>query len=103
MVLWTIALDAVQEVRGSIAMFMFIIEESMQGIGMANWIAYKAEDWELLLSNVQYGRNQLLIPALDFVQKYGAVAYPLNLAYETFYKSFEKSLDTMEKEALKHI
>lgn len=100
MVVWTIALDVVKDVRSSIAMFLFIIEESMQSIGMANWIAFKDEDFETVLNNVAWSRENLLEPALDFVKNFGAPAFPLNIAYETFYKTFDENLKVFERRAL---
>jgi len=93
MVVWTIAIDLIEDVRGSIAMFMFIIEEATQCVNMACYIAKEAEDMEKASEIAQWAIENLIDPALDFVQTYGILAYPLHIAYEKFFESAKKTLE----------
>jgi len=97
MVVWEIALEVVEEVRGSIAMFMFIIEEAIQTVGMACYINYKLGDVEAAKEAARWALDNLVNPALDFVDRYGAAAYPLNLAYKSFYLSAKRTMETYLK------
>ena len=90
---WTVALDVVQDVRGSVAMFMFIIEEAIQTAGMACYVLYKSQKWQELKNAAQQTIDNLIIPGLDFANTYGAAAIPLNTAYLAFYN---QSLTTFQ-------
>lgn len=98
---WKIALDVIEEVRGSIAMYLFIIEEAIQTAGMACYLLQKAQDYEALMSTASWILNNLINPAIDFVNTYGAPAYPLNQAYYTFYNSAKLTMETYIKTAQK--
>jgi len=91
---WTIVLDVIQDVRSSIAMFMFIIEEAIQTAGMACYILYKQQNWEELKNAAQQVIDNLITPGLDFVNTYGAAAIPLNMAYSAFYDQAKTTFQT---------
>jgi len=91
---WTIALDVVQDVRSSVAMFMFIIEEAIQTAGMACYVLYKNQKWEALKSAAQQTIDNLILPGIDFVNNYGAAAIPLNTAYSAFYNQAKTTFET---------
>jgi len=94
---WSIALDVIEDVRGSIAMFLFIIEEAIQTAGMACYILMRLKKYDELRDQAQWAIDNLINPALDFVQNYGFAAYPLNLAYESFYKAAKRTFETYLK------
>lgn len=94
MAVWSIAIDIIEDVRGSIAMYLFIIEESIQAIGMATYLANRAKKTDLTKELANYAIENLIDPALDFVKNYGTFAYPLNMAYEEFYKAARKVFET---------
>ena len=91
---WQIALDVVEDVRGSIAMYLFIIEEAIQTAGMACYILYRQKKYDELRNTARWIIDNLIDPALEFVKTYGYAAYPLNLSYEVFYKSARKTMET---------
>lgn len=92
MVWWiTIAWDIVEDVRGSCAMFMFIIEEAVQTIGMACYLAQKKKQWNVLREYADFALYELIEPALQFVDQYGNLAYPLNGAYKAFFEAAKKT------------
>jgi len=93
-VVWSIALDVIQDVRGSIAMYLFIIEEAIQTLGMAVYLLYKDNRFQEARETAQYMLDNVINPAIDFNNTYGSVAYPLNLAYDTFYKNSKKNMET---------
>ena len=94
MVSWNIALDIVEDVRGSIAMYLFIIEEAIQTVGMACYLLYRQKKYDELKDTARWIIDNLIDPALEFVKTYGYAAYPLNIAYEVFYKSARKTVET---------
>ncbi|MBT0160791.1 hypothetical protein G4O51_12495 [Candidatus Bathyarchaeota archaeon A05DMB-2] len=94
MVKWTLVLDTIQDTRGSVGMFMFILEESCQTMGMACYLLQKTGKWAELKSMAEYMLTELIEPALEFVSIYGHIAYPWNLAYQTFFESAKKTAQT---------
>jgi len=96
LVTWTLILDIIQDVRGSISMFMFIIEEAIQTVGMAIYLLYKQGKYQECLELVSWELENLINPSLEFVEQYGAVAYPLNIAYQQFYQSAKKTALTYQ-------
>jgi len=94
MVAWQIALDVVQDVRGSIAMYLFIIEEALQTLGMACYLYQKANMKESVRNLAKWAIDNVVDPAIEFNNTYGAAAYPLNMAYDTFYHSSRISFQT---------
>ena len=101
MVAWAnVAAEAFQvfeDVRGAVSMYMFILEESIQTLNMANWILFKAKLFDKLSENINYIRNELAIPLRDFSNSpVGYLAYPMNLSYVAFAESTLKALDSLE-------
>jgi len=91
------AFNVFEDVRGAVAMYMFILEESIQTLNMANWILYKAKLFDKLSENINYIRNELAIPLRDFSNSpAGYLAYPMNLSYSAFAESTLKALDSLE-------
>lgn len=91
---WQLALDVIQDVRGSVAMYLFIIEEAIQTVMMAVYIANKAGQYEKMIELATYVKNEVIEPAILFNNTYGAVAYPLNMSYDVFYKSAKRTTET---------
>lgn len=89
--IWQIALDIIQDVRGSIAMYMFIIEESVQTVGMACYLSWKQGEKEKARDLASWAIANVIEPALDFVHTYGSPAYPLNISYDVFFTSSLKT------------
>lgn len=94
MVTWMIALDLIQDVRGSIAMYMFIIEEAIQTVGMSCYILYKDEKYAECLQLAHWILNNIIEPALGFAETYGHAAYPLEISYKVFYQASKKNMLT---------
>jgi len=97
MVVWTIALDVVQDVRGSIAMYLFILEEAIQTVGMSVYLMHKANMDEEVRSQAKWILDEIINPAIEFNNTYGMLAYPLNQAYSTFYESAKRNMETYLK------
>jgi len=91
---WTIALDIIEDVRGSIAMYMFIIEEAIQSVGMAAYLSYRANQIDKAKEIAQWSLDELILPAQDFADTWGYPAYPLNESYKMFYLAAEKTMRT---------
>jgi len=94
---WTIALDVIEDVRGSVGMYLFIIEESIQTLGMACYLLAKEQRWNDLLDLANWIIANVINPAIDFCNNYGAIAYPLNMAYDTFYKASKTNMENYIK------
>ena len=94
---WTIALDVIEDVRGSVAMYIFILEESIQTLGMACYLLAKEQRWNDLLDLANWIIANVINPAIDFNNTYGGVAYPLNMAYDTFYRASKTNMENYIK------
>ena len=94
---WTIAIDLLKEVYGTLQMFLFIQEEAMQAIGMSIYISYKAGDKDAVLDLVDHALYELIYPALAWINTYGYLIYPNNLSYTEFFIASEKSMLTYKK------
>jgi len=94
---WTIALDVIEDVRGSVGMYLFIIEESIQTLGMACYLLAKEQRWNDLLDLANWIIANVINPAIDFCNNYGAIAYPLNQAYATFYNASKINMENYIK------
>jgi len=91
---WQIVLDVIQDVRGSVGMYLFIIEEAIQTLGMAMYLLYKAQKYDDVRTLGEWILNEVINPAIDFNNTYGVVAYPLNQCYDVFYKAAKKNIQT---------
>jgi hypothetical protein len=94
----TIIVDIIQDVRGSVAMMMFILEESIQTAMMAEWLATKAELWPEALE-LNSWIKQYLADQLEGVSdaSWAYAAYPLNHAYKSFALATLQSLEMYKK------
>lgn len=93
-----IALDEIVKlggwVHGTIGMFMFIAEEACQSLGMACYIAQRAEDLPRAKELAQYGITNLCDPMIEFCHVWGKYAYPLHYAYEDFFLASKLNFET---------
>jgi hypothetical protein len=91
------AFEAFMDYRSAIAMYMFIIEESIQTANMGNWILFKANLYDKMKENITYIRNELAQPLKSFADgPVGYVAYPLNICYSLFAQATLKALEAQE-------
>ena len=87
-------LSAVQDVRGTLGMYLFIIEEAIQTVGMACWTLYKDNRFAEVQELAQWIIDDIIDPAIEFNNTYGMATYPLNQAYAVFYTSARKNMET---------
>lgn len=91
------AFKAFSDFRSAIAMYMFILEESIQTANMGNWIMFKANLYDKVKENISWIRTNLAQPLLDFASSpVGVLAFPLNESYKLFAQATLKSLDAQE-------
>ena len=89
-----IAWDIVQDVRGTVAMCMFILEEATQTAMMGEWIAIKEELNEEAIGLNLWISQYLAQQLLDLSgSAFANAAYPLNLAYGMFASATFKTLE----------
>jgi len=90
----SIGWDIVEDVRGTTAMLMFIMEEACQTAMMGEWIAVK-EDLRSEAMNLNiWIRTYLSGQLYDLADSnWSLAAYPLNNAYALFAQSIDKTLD----------
>lgn len=89
------AFDVFQNVRETIAFYMFIVEEAIQSAGMAAYISYKAGNTQRAKEIAQFMISELIDPLREFAESpAGYAAYPANLAYSAFAKSARKVAET---------
>lgn len=80
-------------VRETVAFYMFIIEESIQAVGMACYLYKKYGLNNKAKETAQWCINELIDPLLDFSSSIGVLAYPLNLAYSAFAEATRKVME----------
>ena len=91
------AFEVFEDVRSAISMYMFIIEEAIQTANMANWILWKVGAYDEVKYMINWIRDNLANPLLDFSKgEVAMLAYPMNLAYEAFAKATIQALGSME-------
>ena len=91
---FTIALGKIEWVHGTVGMFMFILQESVQTLGMACFIAIRNDRLDLAKELASYTINEIIDPAIDFCNAFGWAAYPLQIAYREFFKAARKNFET---------
>jgi len=90
--------DVFMDVRGAVAMFMFIIEEAIQTAGMASWIFYKEGMIDEMKENELWIKDNLAIPLKEFAESpSGYIAYPLNEAYKQFALAVIRRADLLQQ------
>lgn len=90
---WSIAIDLLKEVYGSLQMFVFILEEATQSMGMAVYLSYKAEDYAECAELAQYALDEIIRPSLGWLANYHEVVWPTGIAYAEFFLASEKSME----------
>lgn len=79
------AFEVFEDVRGAVAMYMFILEESIQTASMGCYVLYKAGQLQKAAENALWTQINLANPLYEFSKGAAAnIAYPLNLSYEQF-------------------
>ena len=91
------AFDIFMNVRETIAFYMFIIEESIQAVGMACYLLKKYGLDEDAKQYANWAKSNLIQPLREFAQGVGQVAYPMNQAYIAFADATEKVMDAYLK------
>lgn len=93
MVKWTIAVELLEEVYGTLQMFVFILEEAQQTLGMSIYLSYQAGEYEEAKELAEYALSDLINPALDWIDTYGALIVPTNMSYKEFFLAAKMSME----------
>ena len=91
---FTIVLGKIEWVHGTVGMFMFILQEACQTLGMAAFMATRNNQLDRARELASYAITEICDPALDFCNDFGWAAYPLHLAYREFFKAARKNFET---------
>jgi len=91
------AFDVFVNVRETIAFYMFIIEESIQAMGMACYLLKKFGLDQDAKEYASWTKSNLIQGLKEFAQGVGVIAYPMNEAYKLFAESTEKVMDAYLK------
>jgi len=91
------AFDVFVNVRETIAFYMFIIEESIQAMGMACYLLKKYGLDQDAKEYASWTKSNLIQGLKEFAQGVGVIAYPMNEAYKLFAESTEKVMDAYLK------
>ena len=94
---WNIALDIIEDVRGTLTFYFFIVEEAIQSAGFGCYLLKKAGMDEDAKNLAQWTINNLIDPAIDTNSWAGTVTYPMNIAFDLFYRSAKKLMETYIK------
>jgi len=89
--------DVFMNVRETIAFYMFIIEESIQAMGMACYLLKKYGLDQDAKEYASWTKSNLIEGLKQFADGVGQVAYPMNLAYKAFAEATEKVMDAYLK------
>lgn len=99
-----IAWDVVEDIRGTVAMCMFILEEAAQTAMMGEWVAMKEEMWEEAIDLNMWISQYLASQGLELSDSpYANAAYPMNKAYVMFFSAIYKTLSIYTSVVRKHI
>ncbi len=97
MAIWQIALDIIEDVRGTMTFYFFIIEEAIQSASFACYLLNKAGMKEDVRNMANWCLDNLINPAIDTNAWIGTMIYPMNMAYDLFFKSAKKLMETYLK------
>jgi len=84
-------------IRETIAFYMFIIEESIQAMGMACYLLKKYGLDQDAKEYASWTKSNLINGLKEFASGAGVIAYPMNEAYKLFAESAEKVMDAYLK------
>jgi len=99
-----IAWDIVEDIRGTVAMCMFIMEEATQTAMMGEWIAIKSELWHEAIDLNLWISQYLAQEGLDLSSgAFANAAYPMNKAYQMFFSATLKTLEIYTALYKKHL
>ena len=89
------AFDVFMNIRETIAFYMFIVEESIQAVGMACYLSAKYQDYSRAKELATWAIDELINPLYDFANSpAGVLAYPMNEAYKAFAEATKKTMET---------
>ena len=91
---FTIALEGIEWVHGTVGLFMFILQEATQSLGMSCFLASRHNHLDIAKRNAEYGIREICDPAIDFCDTFGVAAYPLHMAYREFFLASRKNFET---------
>lgn len=87
------AFNAFKEVNSIVAFYMFIIEESIQTVSLAIYLANKAKLSEKVKELADYNLSELILPLKEFCDGAGYLGFPMNLAFKKFAEASEKTMN----------
>ena len=89
------AFEVFMNIRETIAFYMFIVEESIQAVGMACYLSAKYQDYSRAKELATWAINELIDPLKEFAESpAGILAYPMNEAYKAFAEASKKTMET---------
>lgn len=91
---FTVVLGKIEWLHGTIGMFMFILQESAQTLGMAAFIAIRNDRLDLAKKLATHAITEICDPAIDFTNDFGWAAYPLHMAYREFFLAAKRNFQT---------
>ena len=89
-----IILEGIEWVHGTVGMFMFILQEAAQSVGMSCFLASRHDRFDIARRNAEYAIREICDPAIDFCDTFGIAAYPLHMAYREFFIASKKNFQT---------
>lgn len=98
MVKWTLVIEQLMNlttfVHGTVGMFMFILEELTQALAMACYNYKQVQNWNKVIEVANYAIYEVINPAIEWINTYGHLAYPLNDAYREFFTGARKTFES---------
>lgn len=92
------AFEVFEDVKSAIAMYMFILEESIQTANMGVWILHEAKKTDDAKELAQWIRDNLANPLYEFANSpAGMIAFPLNECYKAFAQATLKNIEAWLK------
>lgn len=87
------AFDAFEFVNSTVTFYMFIIEESIQTVSLAIYLAQKNGVMSKVKELAQWNKTELIQPLKEFTDGAGYLGFPMNLAFKKFAEAAEKAMD----------
>jgi len=81
---WRIALDVIEDVRGTLTLYGWTIIEALGTVSFACYLLKKAKRSDDARNLAQWAINNIVNPYIDFLNRYGWAIYPLADAYKVY-------------------
>jgi hypothetical protein len=87
------AFNIFESVHSVVSFYMFIVEESIQTVGMSIFLAQKMGNYDDMKALAQWCKGELVDELKEFANGAGILAFPMNVAFDKFADAAGKAMD----------